>query len=230
MTQKTIFISGGSKGIGLAIAKIFADDAWKVAICARNPQGLEQTRQLIPDIDTYLCDVSKKGEIKALAAKLVDTYGGLDVLVNNAGSFQPGSIHSEEDEVYEFMMRTNMDSAYYLTKGVLPAMMERKQGTIINVASIASFMAYANGGSYSISKYAMLGFSKNLRAEMKPHGIRVVSIMPGATYTASWEGAEIDENRLMPAEDIAKLVHTSVILSPRSVVEDIIVRPQLGDL
>jgi len=109
-------------------------------------------------------------------------------------------------------------------------MMERKQGTVVNVASIASFMAYANGGSYSISKYAMLGFSKNLRAEMKPHGIRVISVMPGATYTASWEGSDIDENRLMPSEDIAQMVFAAVSLSPRTVVEDIIIRPQLGDL
>lgn len=230
MTKKKIFISGGSKGIGLAIAQKFYEEAWEVIICARNPKGLEEAKALIPGLHTYTCDVSDIAQIKELTQKINKDFGVLDVLVNNAGTFQPGAIHSESDEVYELMMRTNMDSAYYMTKGLLPQMIGRKKGAVVNMASIASFTSYPNGGSYSISKYALLGFSKNLREEMKPHGVRVISIMPGATFTASWEGSGVEEDRLMPADDVAELVFTCVKLSARSVVEDIVLRPQLGDL
>jgi short-subunit dehydrogenase len=152
------------------------------------------------------------------------------VLVNNAGEFIPGSVHNEEDGALEKMIKANLYSAYHLTRAVLPAMMERKEGHIFNMCSIASLNAYANGGAYSISKFAMLGFSKNLREEMKPYGIKVTAVCPGATMTASWEGSGIDPNRIMEVNDIADLVYASSRLSPMAVVEDIIIRPQLGDL
>ncbi len=230
MAQKTIFISGGSKGIGLAIARIFYQHEFTVVICARGQGGLAAAKAEMPQLHTYQCDVSDKQAVKSMAQWLNETFGALEVLVNNAGVFQPGQFQSEPDEVYEIMMRTNMDSTYYLTKGILPNMIQAKRGTIFNIASIASLAAYDNGGAYSISKWAMLGFSKNLREELKPHGIRVVSMMPGATYTASWEGVDVPQSRLMPAEDVAKLVLTTYQLSDRTVVEDIVLRPMLGDL
>jgi short-subunit dehydrogenase len=90
--------------------------------------------------------------------------------------------------------------------------------------------AYANGGSYSISKFALLGFSKNLRQELKPHGIKVTAVMPGATLSASWDGFDIDPTRIMEVNDIAAMVYAASKLSPMAVVEDIVLRPQLGDL
>ncbi len=230
MSNKKILITGGSKGIGLATAKKFYEASYEVIICARNPEALAAAKQEMPALHTYTCDVSNKEEVQGLGKEVNETFGALDVLVNNAGVFIPGSIHEEEEGMYEKMMRTNMDSAYYLTRSVLPLMQEKEAGSIVNMASIASIGAYANGGSYSISKYALLGFSKNLREEMKPFGIRVMSFLPGATYTASWEGSGIDPQRLMPAEDIAQLVFTSVHLTQRTVVEDIVIRPHLGDL
>jgi short-subunit dehydrogenase len=109
-------------------------------------------------------------------------------------------------------------------------MMEAKSGHIFNICSIASLHAYANGGSYSISKYALAGFSRNLREEMKPHGIKVTAVYPGAAMTASWDGFNIDPKRIMEADDIAKMVYAAAHLSPMAVAEDIILRPQLGDL
>ncbi|GAB4420891.1 MAG: SDR family oxidoreductase [Bacteroidia bacterium] len=226
----TVFISGASKGIGLALARRFYAADYRVAICARGEAALAEARAALPGIDTYVCDMADKLAVKALAADLVATYGALDILINNAGVFQPGAIHSEDESVYETLMRTNMDSAYYLTRGVLPQMMARCQGTIVNIASIASLHAYANGGSYSISKYALLGFSKNLREELKPYGIGVICVMPGAVLTDAWAGVEVPADRLMPVEDIAELVFVAATLSRRTVVEDIVIRPMLGDL
>ncbi|MEM7373981.1 MAG: SDR family oxidoreductase [Bacteroidota bacterium] len=228
--MKTIFISGASQGIGLGIARRFYQEGFQVIICARGQEKLDKAKAEMPKLHTYICDISDKAAVKQMAVWLNETYGTLDVLVNNGGTFLPGQLHSESDDTYELLMATNMDSTYYLTKGLLPKMMERKSGTIFNIASVASIKPYQYGGSYGISKYAMLGFSKNLREEMKEFGIRVISIMPGAVRTPSWDAAELPDERFIPVEDIASLVWNAYAMSERTVIEDIVVRPFLGDI
>ena len=126
------------------------------------------------------------------------------------------------------MLNTNLYSAYHLSRGLLSLL---KPGSdIINICSVASLKPYPGGGSYGISKYAMLGFSQNLREELKDAGIRVTAVMPGATLTDSWAGVELPEERFIPAEDVAEAVCNAIRLSPRTVVEDIVLRPQLGDI
>ena len=174
--------------------------------------------------------MSNKSEVQALGQWINDSFGPLDILVNNVGRFIPGELHKETDEAFEATLHTNLFSNYYLTKAVLPAMMERKTGDIFNICSTASIMAYPNGGSYCISKFALLGFSKVLREEMKAYGIRVISVIPGATLTASWEGVDLPEERFMPAEDIATAIFEAQQLSRRTVIEEILLRPALGDL
>jgi NADP-dependent 3-hydroxy acid dehydrogenase YdfG len=109
-------------------------------------------------------------------------------------------------------------------------MMERRSGHIFNLCSIASLHAYDNGGAYSISKFALYGFNKNLREEMKPHNIKVTAVIPGAVLTDSWEGFDNSSKRIMEADDIAKMIFTCTQLSPAACVEDIVIRPQSGDL
>jgi short-subunit dehydrogenase len=103
-------------------------------------------------------------------------------------------------------------------------------GHIFNICSIASLAAYENGGAYSISKFALLGFSKNLRLELKDSGIKVTAVCPGAVFTNSWAGSGVDPKRIMDANDIAKMIYAATQLSAQAVVEDIVMRPQLGDL
>jgi short-subunit dehydrogenase len=155
-----------------------------------------------------------------------------DILINNAGRFIPGSVHNEADGILEQMIQTNLYSAYHLTRTILPAMQQSTSSNkhIFNICSIASVQAYSNGGSYSISKFALLGFSKNLREELKPHNIKVTAVLPGAAYTDSWIGSGIDENRIMEANDVAAMVFAASQLSTKACVEEILLRPQLGDL
>lgn len=228
--MKQIFISGASKGIGLATARRFYKEGWKVIICARGKEALDAAQKEMPKLVTYVCDLSQKQSIRELVEQIRSEHGPMDVLLNNGGTFLPGQMHSEEDEIFETLMATNLFSAYYMTKGLLPDMIERKAGTVVNMCSIASITAYEHGGSYSVSKFAMYGFSKSLREEMKPKGIRVISLLPGATYTASWEGAGMPEERFIPADDIAELVWTACAMSNRTVVEDIVIRPMAGDI
>lgn len=229
-------ITGASKGIGKAIAEIFLKNNFNVCVCARNEDNLKQLEQELKQINSdakvfyKTCDVSIKDEVKAFGEFVKQHFSKVDVLVNNAGVFLGGAMHLEADEQFENMMHTNVFSTYYMSKSILPLMIPNKKGYVFNICSIASFMAYPHGGSYSVSKFAMLGFSKSLREEMKPYNIKVSAVMPGATYTSSWDGVTIDENRLMPTEDIAKMVFQAYSLSDRTVIEDIVLRPQLGDL
>lgn len=225
-----IFISGASKGIGLATARRFVAAGYEVAISASTEASLQAVEASDPKIQTFRADMSVKAEVQALGEWINTHFGPLDVLVNNVGKFLPGEIHKETDEAFESTMHTNLFSNYYLTKAVLPAMMERKQGDIFNICSTASIMAYPNGGSYCISKFALLGFSKVLREEMKAYNLRVISVIPGATLTASWDGVDLPESRFMPPEDIATAIFETHKLSPRTVVEEILLRPALGDL
>jgi NADP-dependent 3-hydroxy acid dehydrogenase YdfG len=233
-----IVITGASKGLGKAIAEEFAHDkqGHTFFLCARNKEELEMTGKELqgrfPRINMYTktCDVSEKKEVAEFVNWIFTLTDKVDILVNNAGIFFPGSVHSEEEGVLEKMMEVNVYGTYHLTRLILPGMMKAKSGHIFNICSIASLDAYDNGGAYSISKFAMYGLSKNLREEMKPHGIKVTHVLPGAAYTASWSGSGIDPKRIMEATDIAKMVYAAAQLSPQACVEEIILRPQSGDL
>ncbi|MFK8102634.1 MAG: SDR family oxidoreductase [Saprospiraceae bacterium] len=231
-----VIISGATKGIGWAIAEKFAAEGANVALCARNEEDLKTCKasleERFPKIKVLCktCDVSKKEEVLAFADFVLSHWKKIDGLINNAGVFLPGAIHEEEDGALEKQINTNLYSAYNLTRRLLPTMMEAKAGHIFNMCSIASKVAYPNGGSYSISKFALLGFSKVLREELKEQGIKVTAILPGATWSNSWAGVDLPESRLMQAKDIAKAVWSAYQMEPSAVVEEIIIRPQLGDL
>jgi short-subunit dehydrogenase len=230
-----IVITGASKGLGKAMAKIFAAEGHQLFLCSRGEGPLQQTTNELQaaypaaKIASKSTDTSNKTAVHDFANWILEQCVP-DVVINNAGQFVPGSIHLEADGVLENMLQQNLFSAYYLTRALLPAMMQNRAGHIVNICSIASLQAYDNGGSYSISKHAMFGFSRNLREEMKPHGIKVTAVLPGAAYTASWEGAGIDPLRIMTAEDIAIMVAAACRLSAQACVEDIVLRPLLGDL
>jgi len=230
-------ITGGTKGIGRAIADKLASHGWELAICSRSEQDLMQAATDLKAlgasaVHTYTVDVRSKQEVLVFGQFCLDKLDAPDLLVNNAGVFLPGAITEEADGALEQMIETNLYSAYHLTRKVVPSMKSQGSGLIINMASIASFMAYPNGGSYSISKFALRGFSMVLREELKPYSIKVTTIMPGATWSHSWAGMQdqLPESRLMQASDIADTVWSLIHLSPSAVVEEVVLRPQLGDL
>lgn len=240
-----VIVTGASKGIGKAIAEIFAANGHDLFLCSRGEIALYKTMEELltrfpsVSIKAKPFDLSKKEEAIAFGNWCLASAVP-DILINNAGLFEPGSVHNEPDGTLENQLATNMLSAYHVTRTVLPAMMANSstlrlaqssgRGHIFNICSIAALDAYPNGGAYSISKFALYGFSKNLREEMKPHDIKVTAVHPGAVMTDSWSGFDNSANRIMEAEDIAKLVFAASQLSPQACVEDILVRPQLGDL
>lgn len=230
-----VVISGASKGIGKAIAEKFASENHTLFICSRTLQTLQQTADELKNkypgcrVLYQAVDLSKKTGAEEFG-NWIKGQCTPDILINNAGTFLPGSIYNEPEGTLETMISNNLYSAYWLTRSLVPKMIQRGSGHIFNMCSTASIAAYSNGGSYSISKYALAGFSKNLRQELKPHHIKVTAIYPGATYTDSWRNSGLPESRFMSIGDIAALVYTTVMLSPQACVEELLVRPIEGDI
>lgn len=234
--RKLIVVTGATKGIGRAIAERFAQEDFDVVICARKSDELEKLKTdfgtKYPSSKVYVqaADMADRKQIDTFVNFIRQIGRPVDVLVNNAGYFVPGSIATEKEGVLEDMMNANLFSAYHMSRGLVDQMIARKTGHIFNMCSIASIKAYANGGSYAITKFALLGLSKCLREELKSSGIRVTAILPGATRTASWDGVDLPEERFMSVEDVAETVYAAYSLSKRTVVEEILIRPQLGDI
>lgn len=228
-------ITGATQGIGKAIAERFLEEGWSIAICARNWEDLQQVQQEwtsnFPQQQIFIfkADFSNKEEVNSFARFVLSHFQTIDVLVNNAGIFMPGKLAEEAEGQLEKMMAVNVYSAYYLTRALLPNMKNNKKGHIFNMCSVASLKAYDNGGSYSVSKYALMGFSDNLRHELIGSGIRVTALMPGATMSRSWANAPVDKERLMPAKDVASMVWATFQLAQNTDVETIVMRPILGD-
>jgi short-subunit dehydrogenase len=234
LAAMNIVITGASRGIGKAIAERFAVKGSTVILNAKNKAALEAfagelKQRSNANVLYYPADLSVKSEAAAFGKWCLQQCTP-DILVNNAGTFLPGSIHDEEEGTLEKMIEVNLYSAYHLTRLLLPKMIERKSGHIFNMCSIASLQAYENGGSYSISKFALAGFSRNLREEMKAYNIKVTAVYPGAVYTDSWAGSGVDPERIMEAKDIAEMIYASAQLSPQACVEEIVIRPVKGDL
>jgi short-subunit dehydrogenase len=234
--NKLIVVTGGTKGIGRAIVEKFASAGFDIVTCARNLKDLEslhsEVQKLNPaaQVITYQADLGKPEQVATFCRQVIALGRPVDILVNNTGYFVPGELCTEPEGTLEKMMQANVYSAYHTTRAIVPVMKESKSGHVFNMCSIASIKAYPNGGSYAITKFALLGFSKCLREELKPFGIRVTSVMPGATLTASWEGVNLPEDRFIKPSDVAETVYAAWHLSARSVVEEIVIRPQLGDI
>lgn len=231
-----VVITGATKGIGRSCAEIFMRKGRDVAVCARTFSDLENMKTELEAAypgsvcHIYAVDMSSKVEVEGFARNVIALNQTVEALVNNAGVFIPGQIHNSPEGVLEETMEANLYSAFYLSRSLAPMLISQQSGHIFNMCSIASITAYPNGGAYSVSKFALYGLSKALREELKPFGIKVTAILPGATLTNSWAGTELPDSRFMQADDVAEVIWSAFNLSVGAVVEDIVLRPQLGDI
>jgi short-subunit dehydrogenase len=234
--QRYILVTGGTKGIGRAVIEQFAKEGFHIITCSRNEKDLQKLKLEIEERYTFSkvfykeADLSDRKSLEGFIKYVQEKDLQVDVLVNNSGLFIPGKITEEDNEALPFMISTNLYSVYYITKGFVPEMIRRRAGHIFNLCSTASITPYINGGSYCISKYAVYGMTKVLREELKEHNVRVTAILPGATLTASWEGVDLPPERFIKPEDVAMAIFNAYCLSENSVVEELLIRPQLGDI
>lgn len=228
-------ITGASRGIGFSIASHFAAAGYKLLLNSLHDANLNEAIQKLKKeypnskIEGFAADLSDEKQVQKFAEWCLN-FGNPSILINNAGMYLPGDCLTEADGTLEKMIKVNLYSAYNLTKAIVPQMIKAKSGHVFNVCSIAALKAYPGGGSYSISKYALHGFTQNLREELKSHHVKVTGVYPGAVYTDSWVGFDNSSARIMEVDDIAKMIVSASQLSPAATVEEIVIRPQLGDL
>lgn len=234
--SKKIVITGGSKGIGRACVEKFLSHGYDVATCSRQASDLDALKKELeskyPDRTLWVkpCDVTKADEIQQWCETLANDWSNLDILINNAGTFIPGGVLSEAESSLSLQLDTNLMSAYRFTRGLIDMIKQNHSGHIFNMCSIASQKAYPNGGAYTISKFALYGFSQCLREELKPTDIKVTAVLPGATWSESWQGSSFTQNDMIHADDIAAMIWSCSQLSKQAVVEEFRIRPQGGDL
>ena len=235
-----ILVTGASQGIGAAIAEVFARELCEVGGCrlalvARNAENLQRTaesclRAGASQAEIFPCDVSDAASVEGASHEIQARFSEVDVLINNAGSFVPGPLLSSTVEQFDATVATNLRSAFLVSRAFAPAMVARGSGDIFIMGSVASLRGLPGCGAYVAAKHGVLGLARALREELRQSGVRVTAVLPGATFSPSWTGSGVPEERIMPAEDVARAIFDVYRLGPRTVVEEIILRPQLGDL
>ncbi len=195
LENKGILITGGSRGLGLVLARQLARKGAKVAICARDKheldQAVSQIRAFGGDISAYVCDVSDREAVATMVREATIELDGIDILINNAGIIQVGPANSMKIEEYEEAMNINFWGAAHTTLAVLPQMKNRKRGNIVNITSIGGKVAIPHLLPYSVSKFAFVGFSEGLHAELKKDGVHVTTIYPGLMRTGSHHNIDV---------------------------------------
>ena len=224
-------ISGATKGIGRAVSIAFAEMGFDLALGARNQEQLEEFKHYLENtfpkikILSRATDFSIKDEVSEFTKAIKKKFGSVDVIINNVGIYATGTISNEEEGLFEKQMQTNLYSAYYLTRPFLEEMKQKKKGHIFNICSIVSKNVRKDAASYSISKYAMLGFSKVLAEEMREYQIKVTAIIPGAVNTSSWDGIDLPKEEFIQPKDIVDVIINAYQMSKSTLVEEIIIRP-----
>ncbi len=236
MSKPVVLITGASQGIGAAIARVFSEEirGVRLALVARNETNLRavarRCAKLGATAEIFPCDLSDEASVAALATSVRKRFGVVDVLINNAGKFTGAPFVSMSVAEFDDLIATNLRSAFLVTRAFVPAMMNRRRGDVFFMSSIAGQQAYPNGVGYSAAKFGVAGLAQVLRAETMTQGIRVCCVYPGATWSPSWAKSGVTAERIMPAADVARAFLDVYRLSRATVVEEIVLRPQLGDV
>ncbi len=231
-----VLVTGASQGIGAAIAFRFAQDVSKVrlALVSRNARNLatvaKRCREAGAEVAIFPADVADRSQVDALQAAVLKTFRRVDVLVGNAGVFKAATFLEATPEGFDEMIAVNLRSQFLVAHAFVPQMVKRRKGDVFLIGSVAGVQAYPSSAAYCIAKFGVTGLARVMRAELRPHGVRVCLVLPGATATPSWDGSGVKPGRMMPAEDVARAVCDTYRLSRRSVVEELVLRPQRGDV
>lgn len=230
--NQSVIITGGSKGIGLSIARVFARKTnHPLVLIARDEQELTEAKEECiaegaPEVETLPLDITHVDRIGEI------DFGKLNpgILINNAGSFLFKKLEDTSHEEFVSQFQINAAGAFNLTKAVLPELKNKERGLIVNISSVGALKGLKDSGAYSMSKHALLGYTRSLRKELMATNIAVTAINLGQTYSTSWHEVDIDPTKLIDPEDVGRLIVSLSALSSRSVAEEITLMPQGGEV
>jgi 3-oxoacyl-[acyl-carrier protein] reductase len=222
-------VTGGSRGIGRAIAHRLASLGASVAICGRDRAALEESAAAIKKLGarvfSRVADVTLASDVSALVSGTEAALGPITILVNNAGIGLFGPTHEKTEADWDRVLDTNLKSVFLLSRTVAPSMIRRGSGDIINISSLAGKNTFAGGGIYCASKWGLLGLSGCMAEDLREHGIRVSVICPGSVATEFSSRGMKDASKVLRPEDVAHAVEAIVTQSPRSFLSEIHLRP-----
>lgn len=229
LANSIALITGASRGIGLAIAHHLGNLGAKLALCARDSARLESAAvELRRNASTVLpisADVTQTHEIQQLVARTQSELGPIDILVNNTGIGRFGPVQTVPDTDWDEILDTNLKSVFQVSRAVLPSMIERKRGHIINISSLAGKNTFAGGAIYCASKWGLMGLSGCMAEDLRAHGIRVSVVCPGSVATDFSPHTGRDTSKLLQPDDVAHAVVTLVTQAPQSFISEIDLRP-----
>ena len=208
--DSVVVITGASSGIGLESAKLFAQAGAKVALLARSPEKLaaaeEAVRELGAEVLALPTDVTDEAAVQAAFAQIHEKFGGVDVLLNNAGTGFATDLATASLDDFRRIFETNVTGVFLCTRAVLPGMKERKAGHIINVSSIVGKVANPNAPLYCASKHALNGYNSGLQQQVAADKIRVSLVSPSSVDTAYWDGRPVDRSKFLKPEEVANVI------------------------
>jgi len=229
LAGKTALVTGASRGIGLAVAGRLAKLGASVCICGRDPARLERAaadlRRAGGKISAIQADVALAADVRALVERAQRELGPIEILVNNAGIGRFGPIHQFAETDWDAMLDTNLKSVFLVSSAVVPSMIERKRGQIINISSLAGKNAFAGGAIYCASKWGLMGLTSCMAEDLRGFGIRVSVICPGSVATDFSPHTGRDVSKMLQPDDVAHAVETIVTQAPRSMISEIDIRP-----
>lgn len=221
LSGKIAIVTGASKGIGKAIARLFAEKGAIVYALARGIQEDPMYQNIIP----IPCDITKENQVSSTIEKIVKENGTIDILINNAGVGHFAPIHQLEENQWDEMINVNLKGAFLCTKYVVPHLLTKKSGHIINISSVAGIEGFPTGTGYCASKFGLMGLTDSLLKELKPHGIKVSAICPGSVQTY-FGGSEPKDYALLP-EDVAWMAYQMVAAPQRVIMNQVVMRPKV---
>jgi 3-oxoacyl-[acyl-carrier protein] reductase len=226
--RRTAVVTGASRGIGLAIARELARKELDVVLAARSGEGLAAALEQLGGGEGLLavrCDVRSSADCRQLVQAAVERFGGLDVLVNNAGIGRFAPVAELDPEAWDAVLGTNLDGVFYCCHWALPHLRRSADGWIINIGSLAGKNAFAGGAAYNASKFGLIGFSEALMQEVRHDGIRVSYIMPGSVATEFSHPTRGGDSWKIQPEDVARAVADLLDYPSRTLPSRIEVRP-----
>lgn len=229
LAGRVALITGGSRGIGWAIACRLGSLGARVAICGRHADSLKDASQRLADqgIDSLalMADVTRAADMIAFVQKAESELGPTDILVNNAGLGIFGLFHERSEAEWDTVLNTNLKSVFLVSQTVVPGMIQRRRGYIINISSLAGKNAFVGGGLYCASKWGLMGLNNCMAEELRVHGIRVCVICPGSVATEFSPHTGRNPATMLRAEDVAHAVASIVTEGPQSFMSEISLRP-----
>ena len=228
--DKVAVVTGAGRGIGRAVAVELARMGARVVVAARSSSEVEETARMIGNASAVSTDVRNKDEVHRLLDHAASNFGPVDILVNAAGVGVSGPLVDFTDGDYDAILDTNLKGVFFASRCVLPSMIARRTGHIINIASIAGKVGSANLAVYCASKFGLVGFTQSLAEEVRQHGIRVSLVCPGSTDTGflgSSSKASKSRERMLAPSDIAHAVRMLVLQEPNSFISEVVIRPTM---